>query len=290
MHSSEHDAPGIEWRLSREEVVPFLRVPVDDRRTTPIEFPPPWPDRPWTFGVMVASSNGVVAWRRRGARDDPVRTILGGEDRPERIADRRLMRLLRSVGDVAIGAETVREEPKLVPTPQEPGDEPAPELYRFRTSRGLSYHPRTILYSLYGRLPIAHPVFHTPGLQPIVVTTHAGARELAARGVSATPAKLLVEALPDPAALARVHRRLHAELGVRYLACEGGQTVLHALHDARLLDEVFLTVTDVVIDDSAHEDLVKIFDFERERAELVAEGRIAPDSRYTFQRWRFRSR
>ena len=71
----------------------------------PIGFPPPWPDRPWIFGVMVASANGVVAWHRSGPEDDPVLSVLGGDDkRPVRIADQRHMRHLRCYGDVAIGA------------------------------------------------------------------------------------------------------------------------------------------------------------------------------------------
>src|SRR5207245_8135107 len=145
----------------------------DTTRWESLSFPRPWPDRPWIFGVMVASANGVVAWRR-GPGDDPVRAILGGDDRPERIADRRLMRYLRTIGDAGIGAQTVREQPGLVLTPQEPGDEPAPDLYAFRIARGLSYHPRNVVYSLYGRLPLEHPIFTTPGLDAVVLTTPAG--------------------------------------------------------------------------------------------------------------------
>jgi hypothetical protein len=65
-------------------------------RSEPIGFPPPWPDRLWIFGVMVASANGVVAWRRSAPDDDPVLSVLGGDEkRPVRIADRRHMRHLR---------------------------------------------------------------------------------------------------------------------------------------------------------------------------------------------------
>src|ERR671936_134904 len=134
MRSESSSGIRIEWSLNREMRFPFGRLSPDPNRWEPIGFPPPWPGRPWILGVMVASANGVVAWRRRGRDDDPVRAILGGDDRPERIADRRHMRLLRSMGDVGIGAQTVREQPRLVLTPQEPGDEPAPELYEFRTA------------------------------------------------------------------------------------------------------------------------------------------------------------
>ena len=265
-------------------------VPVgspDAARWESLSFPQPWPDRPWIFGVMVASANGVVAWRRRETSDDPVRAILGGDDRPERIADRRLMRYLRTIGDAGVGAQTVREQPRLVLTPQEPGDEPAPDLYAFRIARGLSYHPRNVVYSLYGRLSLDHPIFATPGLDVIVVTTPAGADRLRDRPTSARVA-LVVEHLLEREGLVRAHRRLFAEHGIRYLACEGGQTLLTALHEARLLDEVFLTVTDVAIDTHAHDGITTTFDFRAEGAELVAEGRITRDSGYAFQRWRFR--
>jgi len=77
---------------------------------------------------------------------------------------------------------------------------------------------------------------------------------------------------------------------VRYLACEGGETVLRALHGAGILDEVFVTVTDAVIDESAHEGVLKIFDFEAERAVLIGEGKTSPESGYVFRRWRFNER
>lgn len=238
---------------------------------------------------MVASANGVVAWKRRDSRDDPVLAILGGDrERPERVGDRLFMRWLRCFGDVAVGSETVRAQPELVLTSQQPSDEPLPELYAFREAHGLPRHPRNVVYSLYGRLPIEHRIFDTPGIEPVVVTTEAGGAELERRGFTEKRVTILVEPELDRFGLIRAHQRLYAELGTRYLCCEGGQTVLGALHAARLLDEVFVTVTDVVIDESRHAGVLKIFDFEAEGAELIAEGRIAPASGWVFRRWRFR--
>jgi len=74
---------------------------------------------------------------------------------------------------------------------------------------------------------------------------------------------------------------------VRYIACEGGQTLFAALHAARLLDEMFVTTTDVVVDSSAHEGVLTIFDFAAEGATLMAEGRLEPAGVYRFRRWRF---
>jgi riboflavin biosynthesis pyrimidine reductase len=240
---------------------------------------------------MVASANGVVAWRRAHARDDPVLAILGGDrTRPARIADKRLMRFLRCFGDVAVGAETVRMQPELVLSPQQPSDEPSPELFAFRERAGLPRQPRNIVYSLYGRLPLEHRVFTTRGIEPLVVTTPIGREELERRARPGSPPPTLVDDLLDPHGLRRAHARLLTEHGVHYLDCEGGQTVLTALRGARLLDEVFLTTTPVVIDESAHDDVAKTFDFEAEGAELVAEGRTAADAAWLFRRWRFSAR
>jgi riboflavin biosynthesis pyrimidine reductase len=280
----------IRWHLQKETRFPFGPSP-DPDWFDPIGFPPPWPDRPWVYAVMVASANGVVAWRRSGPDDDPVRAILGGDDtRPERIADRRHMRHLRCYGDVAIGAQTLREQPRLIQTPQEPGEEPVPALYRFRLAHGLPEQPRHVVYSLRGCLDPALAIFNTPGVEAIVVTAEAGAADLRACGLAARVSDLIVEPLEDPEALRRAHGRLFTERGVRYLDCEGGQTVLRALRRAGILDEVFVTETDVVVDESRHAGVLKIFSFEQEGADLIAEGRTDDASAWRFRRWRFSRR
>lgn len=280
------DAPRIIWdREAERDAVGAA----DPARDAPIGFPPAWPDRPWIFGVMVADRNGVVAWQRRDQADDPVLAVLGHDPlRPERLADKRLMRALRCYGDVSVGAQTLREQPALVQLPEEPGEPPAPELYEIRRRRGLSRYPRIIVYSLFGRLPLGNAVFRTPGAEIIVVTSERGADELLRRGD--TGLTKIVEGVPEPGALRRAHARLFAEHAVRHLACEGGMTILSALHAAGILDEVFLTTTDAGGDTAAHAGVLRIFDFEREGARLVAEGRTAPDSGWRFQRWRFNER
>jgi riboflavin biosynthesis pyrimidine reductase len=281
----------IHWHLDRETRYPFGERSPDPAWFEPIGFPPPWPDRPWIFAVMVASANRVVAWRRAGADDDPVAAVLGGDDaRPERIADRRHMRHLRCYGDVAIGSQTLRDQPDLVQTPQEPGEEPVPALYAFRTAHGLPYHPRAVVYSLHGGLTPDLAVFNTPGMDVVVVGPSVAEATLSVRGVHDKGVQFVVEPVREPAGLRRAHERLFAEHGVRYLDCEGGETVLHVLHAGGLLDEVFVTVTDTVIDESRHEGVLKIFDFEAEGAALIAEGKIGDASGWLFRRWRFNER
>ena len=283
--------PMIHWHHNLETRYPFGERSPKPEWFEPIGFPPPPPERPWIYGVMVASANGVVAWKRSAPDDDPVRAVLGSDDmRPERIADRRHMRHLRCFGDVAIGAQTLRDQPQLVQTPQEPGEPPVPELYRFRIARGLPYQPRSVIYSLYGRLDPEHPVFNTPGMDVIVVGTPIAQATLTARGADAKGVEYIAESVLEPDGLRRAHERLFAERGVRYLACEGGETVLRALHAAGLLDEVFLTVTDATVDESAHEGVLKTLDFEAEGAELIAEGKTSETSNWVFRRWRFNER
>jgi riboflavin biosynthesis pyrimidine reductase len=272
----------IRWHTNRERRYPFGERSPNPEWFEAIGFPPPWPDRPWIYGVVVTSANDVLAWRRADESDDPVLTVLGGTElRPERIADSRHLRHLRCFGDVGLGAQTLRDQPRLVPTPQEPGDPPMPALYRFREAHGLPHYPRGIVYSVRGHLDPALAIFNTPGLDVIVVGTD---------GAGGAGVDCIVEPVLEPAGLRRAHRRLFAERGVRYLACEGGEKILRALHAAGLLDEIFVTRTDVVIDETAHQGVLKIFDFEAEGAELIAEGGTAASSTWTFRRWRFNAR
>jgi len=90
--------------------------------------------------------------------------------------------------------------------------------------------------------------------------------------------------------LSRSHERLFGEFGVRYLDCEGGAVMLGSLHQAHLLDEVFVTVTDAHVEPTEHTDVKRIFDFEAEGAHLIGEGQTDSDPGYVFRRWRFNQR
>jgi riboflavin biosynthesis pyrimidine reductase len=164
-----------------------------------------------------------------------------------------------------------------------------PAFYRFREDHGLPHHPRVIIYSLRGELDPTSPLFETPGMDVIVVGGASAALQ-SDRGVRPPAAAFITEEVLESAGLRRAHERLFSERGVRYLACEGGAKILDSLHAAGLLDEVFVTTTDQVIDETAHEGVAKVFDFEAESADLVAEGKIAPSSGWTFRRWRFNAR
>jgi hypothetical protein len=84
--------------------IPTDAVSPNPDRLEPLGFPSPWPTRPWIYSNLIASRNGIVVWKRRGAHDDPVRVIVGGDfSRSGRLADLHLMRYLRACVD-AVGA------------------------------------------------------------------------------------------------------------------------------------------------------------------------------------------
>ena len=250
----------------------------------PVALPPAWPARPWIYGNVIMSANGIVTWTRAGADDDPVRAVAGGDfRRPGRRADVRLMRRLRAAADaVSFGAQTLRDQPDLIGGVEDAGGDLGAELVRRRAAQGRPRIPLQVIYSESGRLDLRVPLFTTPGLTPIVVTTAAGARRLGGATVV-----IAGDERVGPSDLARAHERLFADFGVRHLACEGGAVILEALHRAGILDEIFVTVTDVHVDPAAHAGVKRIAPLDGGGARLIAEGRAADDPGYRIQRWRF---
>jgi riboflavin biosynthesis pyrimidine reductase len=260
----------------------------------PVEFPPPWPSRPWIYANVITSRNGIVTWVRAGAHDDPVRAIAGGNfSRPGRRVDVRLMRRLRASADaVSFGAQTLRDQPNLIGRADDVGGDFGESLRRFRAEQGRSLVPLQVIYSESGHLDLAVPIFNTPGLTLIVVTTSAGERRLRGQHRSDNRMRILAAAEDriDSRALIHAHERLFDEFRIRYLDCEGGAVILDALHEAGILDEIFVTVTDVEIDPAAHAGIKRISALEAGKARLVAESRTDSDAGYRFQRWRFNDR
>jgi len=260
----------------------------------PVEFPAPWPTRPWIYANVITSRNGIVTWARAGAHDDPVRAIAGGDfSRPGRRVDVRLMRRLRASADaVSFGAQTLRDQPNLIGRADDVSGDLGESLRRFRAGQGRSVVPLQIIYSESGRLDLAVPIFNTPGLTVIVVTTNAGERCLRAQRSDDRRLTVLVagEDRIDSRALIKAHERLFDEFGVRHLDCEGGAVILEALYEAGILDEIFVTVTDVDIDPGAHGGIKRISALNAGRARLVAESRTDSDAGYRFERWRFNDR
>jgi len=284
----------ISWHRNAETRYPYGPASPDPERLESLGFPPPWPTRPWIYANVIASRNGIITWTRADAHDDPVRAVAGGDaTRAGRLADLQLMRYLRAPADaVSIGAQTFRDQPDFVGTSEDVGAGLGEALCQWRLKHGQRRFPLQVVYSESGRLDLATPLFNTRHLTAIVVTSDLGARRLRSEGSDDRGVVILVAGRErvDSIGLVRSHERLREEFGVRYLDCEGGEVVLRALHRAGILDEIFVTVTDVDIEPTAHAGVRRLFAFEAEAAALIAEGRTSSDPGYTFRRWRFNER
>jgi riboflavin biosynthesis pyrimidine reductase len=150
----------------------------------PVEMPPAWPARPWIYGNVIMSQNGIVTWARVGPHDDPIRAIAGGDfTRPGRRADVRLMRRLRAAADaVSFGAQTLRDQPELIGGVADAGGDLGETLVRYRAGRGQGPVPLQAVYTESGSLDLRVRLFNTPGIAVVVVTTAEGGAGAARAG------------------------------------------------------------------------------------------------------------
>jgi riboflavin biosynthesis pyrimidine reductase len=180
-------------------------------------------DRPFVFVNMIESVDARAQVNGRAAEL--------GED-----ADLEMLLELRTLADaVLIGPGTVRAEgyARLV------GSE---ERRAYRVSLGLPEDPAAVLLSRNLDIPWHAGLFEAPE-QPVLVYTGAGAEG----EVPDTAAPVELVRLDDPTPevmLADLRRR-----GIAALLCEGGPTLNSALLEARVVDELFLTIAPVITGD-----------------------------------------
>lgn len=136
-------------------------------------------------------------------------------------ADKRLMRELRAEADVVLhGAATVRADPLSARVP--------PDLVSRRVANGLSPQPVGAIVTWSGNLPPRHPYYET---STIIYITSENQVPVAEPTVEVARVASVDDVVRD------LGRR-----GVKRILCEGGPTLNSALFEARLIDEVFLTI------------------------------------------------
>jgi riboflavin biosynthesis pyrimidine reductase len=149
-------------------------------------------------------------------------------------ADRRLFPLLRAVSDaIVVGSGTVRAEGYE-------GELLSPELRAWRTSRGLSKRPLTVVLSASASLPPQAPIFDS-NPAPLVVIAAADApteRVAALRDVAEVE---LLESVDPGGITAALTAR-----GLRHLHHEGGPRVLRNYLAAGAVDSLCLTLSPVL--------------------------------------------
>ena len=192
-------------------------------------------DRPTIVSNFVETIDGVVAFDTEGRTG-------GGEVSGHFKPDVFLMGLLRATADaVLIGAGTVRSAPAHAWSPSHVYRPAATDYAEWRAQLGLvAPEPTTVIVTSSGRIDPDHPGLRAPGVPVLIVTTAAGAANLADRSLP-TAVEVVAAGTGDrvqPADLIAVLAERRFDLVV----CEGGPNLLAALLDRGFLDKSFLTL------------------------------------------------
>ena len=198
-------------------------------------------DRPWVYSNFVQSLDGIVSLR---GKDGSGFAISQSEE------DRWLMDVLRAHADgVLLGINTLIEERYYMSSGGQRrgpvfkiGD---PELLRIRERLGRG-RQKNIFVTGSARIQLNdYRVFDGELVDAYIVTTRAGADLLRAQR---HPKVTIIEAGEWPRVdIDLAIKKIHRELGVRYLLCEGGPTLYGNMARAGLIDEKFVTVAPVEV-------------------------------------------
>ena len=155
-------------------------------------------------------------------------------------SDRFVMGLLRACADgVVIGSGTMNAAPRSLWTPAQAFPDAGALFGELRQRLRLSPDPELVVLTALGSIQPSHPAFIAGAL---VVTTNVAAPRLRETLPKATTVVPVGDALDVRAALDVLHDRGH-----RAVLSEGGPNVLGSLLAARLVDEVFLTLSPHVV-------------------------------------------
>lgn len=163
------------------------------------------------------------------------------------LRDRWLMGVLRARADaVLVGDGTLRADPGHLWTPEFVCPDDAEAFAGLRRAEGRRPHPLQVVLSAEGAIPRDAAVLRERELETVVATTAAGARSL--RDVAVIQVLELGE---DAVDLRRLVETLGERYGARTLLCEGGPRVYGSLLASGLPFDEFLTLSPLVLGESA---------------------------------------
>ncbi len=231
----------------------------------------PRAERPFVIANFVSTLDGVVSYGITGQAEGS--TISGSDP-----ADRFIMGLLRASADaVMVGARTVQDSsPQSLWIPEFTYRE-AKSLYtdyRLKSLRKPVY-PLLVVVSGSGNLELNRAIFQTPGVSTIVMTTLKGRDTLLKAGAAklSTVQIHALDATDGVLAPQSMFRILLGEYGVRRLLHEGGPSLFGQFMAAKVVDELFLTLSPQIAGRTAG-----VF-----RPALVEGTEFTPDSAPWFQ-------
>lgn len=210
---------------------PTLRLPgeLSDRYDGDLSIEPTL-----VYANFVGSIDGVVALTRE--KLPPSAISLGSQ------ADKLCMALLRGfAGAIVVGANTLRAEPKHVWTPSHLLPELSGQFAALRDSLGIAEEPALYVVTNSGKVPSNSAALGSA----TIVTTREGATLARSAG---TGSKVEVmqddtdETKVDLDALITLLKATHGRV-----LTEGGPTLMSQLLQASLIDELFLTVSPLIV-------------------------------------------
>lgn len=182
-------------------------------------------DRPWVTANMVASVDGATA--------------VEGESRGlSGPADRRVFHALRGIADAVMAAAGTVRADRYGPA------RPSEATRAARRARGQRPVPPIVVVSRSLDLPWSAPLFAEAEVPTVVLAPGDVAADALRRATAAGADLIAVGAgsVDLGAALRTLRRR-----GVGHLLCEGGPGLIAALAGADLLDELFVTVSPLLV-------------------------------------------
>jgi riboflavin biosynthesis pyrimidine reductase len=193
--------------------------------------------RPLVLVNFVSTLDGVVSYALPGRSG-------GGEIGGFNQADAFIMGLLRAHADAVLcGAGSMNADAGHVRTPGFVYPE-ARNLYadlRQRLGKARP-EPLTVVVSGSGHVNLAEANFHTPGVETLIITTDAGAERLRADANARSVTHIRGLGAGPQLAPAAILHLLGSEFGLRVVLNEGGPGILTSFTEARLVDELFLTL------------------------------------------------
>jgi riboflavin biosynthesis pyrimidine reductase len=191
-------------------------------------------EAPCLFANFVATADGVVAIP---SVEQSNKLIAAGS-----AADRFVMGLLRACSDaVVIGSGTLAASPGGRWTPAQAYPDAAAAYDALRRTLGLSPSPEVVILTSSGAADPTHPLFEEGAL---VLTTDVGRKLLGDRLPKASEVVSLgPDTAVDPnAAVGALRARGH-----RLILHEGGPHVIGSFLEAGVVDELFLTISPLLV-------------------------------------------
>ena len=211
-------------------------------------------NRPYVIGNFVMATDGIVSFS-----DIPGHTG-GGDVSAFNPQDTFIMGLLRSVVDgVAVGANTLRTEPHHIWTPKfisPEHDVLYQEQRRFLGKK--SENPANIFVTASGEINFEAAVFYQTDVISLVVTTEQGASRVQKLAddlrTKLDPNRyftfhtvIVKKTVGGQVDLSDMMQKLKHEWDINSLLVEGGPTFYGNLEKAGLVDELFLTISPIVV-------------------------------------------